>query len=137
MTSAEARDAVVESPTWADKRDTVELHRGIRAADPPTSQSIERLRATCEADPRIAEAWLIGRQMTRADGSMREHNALAVVLHDPFQDREPITEAQIELMETLRSAVPELDIGGWFFTDHAVGSEVSELGTLIYESSVP
>ena len=68
---------------------------------------------------------------------MREHNGLAVVLREPFQGREPLTEAQIELMGKLTSAAPEVDIGGWLFTPHAVSSEVSELGILIYRSSVP
>jgi hypothetical protein len=74
--------------------------------------------------------------MTRADGSIREHDGLAVVLREPFEGREPIAEAQIELMEKLTSAAPEVDVGGWLFTPHAVSSEVSQLSILIYQSSV-
>jgi hypothetical protein len=137
MTSAEAREAVVDSPTWADVRESVESHRWIEPPNPPANDSIERLRAACEADPRIAEAWFIGRRMTRGDGSIREHDGLAVVLCEPFPDRVPPTEAEIELMEKLTSAAPEVDVGGWLFTSHAVSSEVSELGILIYQSPVP
>ena len=135
MTSAEAREAVVESPTWGDVRERVESHKWIKPPNPPTTDSIERLRAACDADTRITEAWLVGRHMTRADGSMREHDAVAVVLREPFQDRELISEAQVELMEALVSAAPDVDIGGWLFTS-PVSSEVRELGILIYESSV-
>jgi len=134
MTSPEAREAVVDSPTWADVRETVESHRWIKRPNPPSTDSIERLRAASADDPRISEAWFVGRRMIRADGSMREHDALALVLHEPFQDREPITEAQIQLMEKVASAAPEADIGGWMFTPRAGSPDVSELGILIYRS---
>jgi hypothetical protein len=137
MTSQEAREAVVESPTWADVRETVESHGWIRPPHPPTTDSIERLRAACGGDPRIAEAWFIGRHMTRADGSTREHDGLAVVLHEPFQAREALPEEEVELMEKLASAAPEVDVRGWLITARAVSSDVRELGILIYRSSVP
>lgn len=137
MTGTEARDAVVDSPTWADLRETVESHRWIEPRNPPAKGSLERLRAACDADPRIVEAWFTGRRMTRADGSVREHDGLAVVLANTSQGAEPISRAQIELMETLSAAASELDIGGWLFTTHRVSSDVSRYGVLIYRSSDP
>jgi hypothetical protein len=134
MTGAEARDAVVDSPTWADARETVESHRWIEPRNPPGQGSLERLRAACDADPRIVEAWFTGRRMTRADGSVREHDGLAVILAEAFQGAEPITRAQIELIERLSAADSDLDIGGWMFTTHRVSSDVSRYGVLIYRS---
>ena len=135
LPGTEARDAVVDSPTWADVRETVESHRWIEPTNPPAPDSLERLRTACDADPRIVEAWLTGRSMTRADGSVREHDGLALVLAEAFPEAEPITQAEIELIETLSAAASGIDIGGWLFTTHPVSSDVSEYGVLIYRSS--
>jgi hypothetical protein len=135
MTGAEARDAVVDSPTWADVRESVESHRWIEPTNPLGQNSLERLRAACDADPRIVEAWFTGRRMTRADGSVREHDGLAVVLAEAFQGAEPITQAEIELMETLSAAATDVDIRGWLFTTHRVSTDVGKYGVLIYRSS--
>ena len=137
MMGAEARGAVVDSPTWADVRETVESHRWIEPTSSPGHDSLQRLRAACDADPRIVEAWFAGRRMTRADGSVREHDGLAVVLVEAFQGAEPMTQGQIELMETLSAAASDVDIGGWLFTTHPVSSDVSRHGVLIYRSSDP
>ena len=135
MTGEEARKAVVDSPAWADVRETVEMRRWVEPANVPGADSLERLRAACGADPRIVEVWVTGRRMTRADGSVRERDGLAVVLAESFPGPEPIPEAQTELMETLIAAAQDVDIGTWMFTTHSVGAEVSKCGVLIYRSS--
>jgi ABC-type Fe3+-hydroxamate transport system substrate-binding protein len=44
------------------------------------------------------------------------------------------SQAQIELMEKLAAAAPDVDIGGWMFTPHAVNSDVSAFGIPVYRS---
>jgi hypothetical protein len=73
--------------------------------------------------------------MTRADGSVRERDSLAVVLHERLDESEPTSHAQIELMEKLVTAAPEVDIGGLMLTPHPIGPDVRECGILIYQSS--
>ena len=135
MPTEDARAAVIESPTWADVRETVESHRWIAPTRRLDAISLERLRDACEADPRILEAWFIGRRMTRADGSEREHDAPAIMLAEAFQGTEPTSKAQVEMMERISAAGAQLDIGGWLFTTHTLRSEVSNLGVLLYRLS--
>jgi hypothetical protein len=136
LTSAEARDAVVDSPTWADARETVEEHRWTEPLNAPGEESLERLRAACSADPRIVEAWFIGRRMARADGSVSERDSMAVVLVEPFQGaRGPISEQELSLIAKLRAAAPEAEIGGWLFTTRPVSPNVGAHGVLLYRSS--
>jgi hypothetical protein len=62
-----------------------------------------------------------------------ERDSLAVVLDEPFEEPEP-SQAQLELMERLIAAAPDVEINGWAFMQHAVSPAVSELGILIYRS---
>jgi hypothetical protein len=114
MSRAEAREAVLESPIWADQRHLVSQRAWIYPPDPPDEATLERLRVACRDEPRIVEAWVTGSRMTRADGSSSESTDIVLILDDPPHDDTPHDEtanveqslANFEVTRTLEAAAP-------------------------------
>jgi hypothetical protein len=134
MTPSHAKEAVVDSPTWADHRDRIHTRRLIEPPEVPDDETLEQLRAACGHEPRILEAWLIGSQMTRADGSSREITGIALVLDPAFSDH--YDEEQSRLIATLDAAAPQADVGTWLFRSWRFSADEEKLSLKIYTRAV-
>jgi hypothetical protein len=91
ISPGQARDAVVDSSAWSDLRGRPETFREtpewIEARTRLGPETLERLHDACDLEPRLREAWVAIRRLTRADGSgaWREETLLNFVF-DPSPD---------------------------------------------------
>jgi hypothetical protein len=130
LTLSEAKTAVVDSATWADQRDRLHTRRLIRPPELPDDSTIERLRGACSKEPRILEAWVIGNEMTTADGSSRKTTGVGFVFDPSFPDTSDDVKA--DLIAKLDAAAPEAAIGSWLFRTWRFDADEAKLSLQVY-----
>jgi hypothetical protein len=113
-------------------------HRWITSPVIPDETALKPLLARLEDAPRIAEAWLVGTEITPGDGMQPyERPGIALVLDPPLSgDREADRSTMSGLMSDLHDAWPIA--GGhpdWLFVPETIMRARQELATRLYTHS--
>jgi hypothetical protein len=114
----------------------------IDPPEPPDPDTLERLRAVCHAEPRIASAWVTGSRFTRPDGTCVDSTAIALVFDPPLEDvRNSDMESRADhwaIIDELEAAAP-IASGhrSWLYVDEAIIAAKAKHCRLIYSRVAP
>jgi hypothetical protein len=104
----------------------------------PDETALKPLLARFQETPRIAEAWLLGSQITPSDGKLPyESTGIALVLDPPLVgDPEADNSVMVELISDLDDASPIAEgRRGWLFVTQSTLEAHKEQAILLYARS--